>query len=230
VYRHRVLAVFATFLGYIMLAAVSSGQTCPGDCPSGCTSPCGGGCLSSCDEDPDCPSSPIVIDVSGHGFSLTSVEQGVDFDFFGTGHKIRVSWTNSRSDNAWLVLDRNHNGVIDNATEMFGNISPQPKSPTPNGFLALAVFDRPENGGNGDGVVDAKDAVYPLLRLWIDKNHNGVSEPDELFPLSQLDVLSISLNYTPSERVDEFGNRFRFRSTIVGTQHSDVDRFIYDVF
>jgi hypothetical protein len=81
VYRHRVLAVFATFLGYIMLAAVSSGQTCPGDCPSGCTSPCGGGCLSSCDEDPDCPSSPIVIDVSGHGFSLTSVEQGVDFDF-----------------------------------------------------------------------------------------------------------------------------------------------------
>jgi hypothetical protein len=198
------------------------------------------GCRPICDSgaycDPDTGQwvcgggSPIVIDVSGNGFSLTSAAHGVDFDFFGTGKKIRIAWTSPDSDNAWLVLDRNHNGLIDNAMEMFGNITPQPPSQNPNGFLALAVFDQPRNGGNGDGVIDKNDAVYSSLRLWIDKNHNGISEPNELFTLPELDVLSISLNFTLSERVDEFGNRFRYRSMIKGDQHSHVDRIIYDVF
>lgn len=87
----------------------------------------------------------------------------------------------------------------------------------------------PENGGNGEGVIDAKDAIYTSLRLWIDKNHNGISEPEELFTLPQLDVVSINLKYQESGKTDEFGNRFRYQSTIVGSSHS-IDRIIYDVF
>ena len=158
------------------------------------------------------------------------MKNGVNFDFFGTGNRIRVSWTDKDSGNAWLVLDRNNNGLIDNAREMFGNLTPQPPSPNPNGFLALAVFDRPENGGNSDGLIDPRDTIYARLRLWIDENHNGVSEPDELFTLPQKDVQSISLHYQRSDYVDEFGNRFRYKSTFHGTAQSSIDRVLYDVF
>jgi hypothetical protein len=174
-----------------------------------------------------------VVDTTGGDFKLTSANDGVVFDIFGNGKPIRISWTAPDSGVAFLALDRNGNGIIDNGKELFGTATQQPVRPALNGFAALAQFDEPENGGNQDGVIDQRDAIYHDLLLWIDTNHDGVSQPSELHHLSDFGISSISLAYRKSDKVDQFGNRFVYCSkTNVehDGDHSQVSRLIYDVF
>jgi hypothetical protein len=206
----------------ICTAPSSGGDFCDGaPCPPGCT-PKDNWCSGN---------SPIILDLNGKGFILTSAAGGVKFDISGTGHPIQIGWTAQGVDNAFLALP-GADGLVDSGMQLFGNFTPQPPSPDPNGFLALAVYDLPANGGNGDGVIDSGDAIYPHLRLWIDANHDGISQPEELHTLPSLGVISISLHDTLSRRVDQYGNVFRYKAPVDPNDPdpAHVGRTAYDVF
>lgn len=155
--------------------------------------------------------SPIILDTEGEGFHLTSAAGGVNFDI--DGHPVQIAWTASGFQNAFLALP-GKDGLIHTGKQLFGNFTAQPTSENPNGFLALAEFDKPENGGNGDNVIDEHDAVYSRLRLWIDANHDGISQPEELHTLPELGVYQVSLDYRRSSRTDGYGNEFRFKAQV----------------
>ncbi len=204
---------------------------CDGQCEGGCPGGGGGG-QDPCDTagcspcvdvyvygryEAECEyADPVIIDLDGSGFDLTSIEHGVLFDFYRTGNPIQMAWTAEGSNVGWLILDRDGNGTIDSGWELFSNVTPQPGLAADHlGFKGLAMFDTPAYGGNGDGWINAKDAIYARLRVWVDKNHNGMSEPDELLTLPQAGITAISVNYQKSNWTDAYGNQFQNKAKIV---------------
>lgn len=146
---------------------------------------------------------------------MSGLDEPVQFDLDDDTALETVSWTERGSATAFLVLDRDGDGKISRSHEFFGAFTPQLSSSEPNGFRALAVFDEKWLDGDEDGWITAADPVFHELMLWLDYDHNGVSEEHELFTLADYEIEAIELDYVTTRSRDRFGNEFRWSSRVL---------------
>ncbi|MBF0461900.1 MAG: Ig-like domain-containing protein [Magnetococcales bacterium] len=139
---------------------------------------------------------PLVLDLTGTGIHLTAKSAGTYFDVNGDGIPDLTGWIGSG--NGLLVLDQNGDGRITNMQEI---ISEQSAPNTTSSLAALATQD-----SNQDGRIDASDPAFAHLQVWVDKNQDGISTPDELFSLAQLGIVALNLTVDQTHPQSMNGN------------------------
>lgn len=157
----------------------------------------------------DCMS-PIIFNLQNGGYQLSGMDSSVSFDIDANGSPNRMNWTAAGAQMAFLALDRNGNGRIDDGGELFGDHTRlRDGSIAHNGFDALRELD-----SNNDGVIDERDSDWQRLLVWIDANHDGVSTPDELHPIGTTGTTAVELSYHWTGRRDKNGNCFRYEGKV----------------
>ena len=163
------------------------------------------------DDDPE-DVDPIIIDLNKNGITSTKLNNTIYFDHDNNNFKEASSWIDKGD--AFLALDKNSNGLIDNGNELFGNHTisntrfKYTNNKATNGYEALKAYDL-----NGDNVIDSKDEIYDKLLLWKDSNQNAITDKGELIKLKDSGIVSIDLNYK-NTNTDEKGNTIKQSSTI----------------
>jgi hypothetical protein len=183
--------------------------------------------------------SPIVISLAENNlFNFTSTEKGVRFDLNADGFAEQTAWTRGDLQVGLLALDRNGNGTIDDGRELFGNHT---VTAITDGFAALAQLTLESNGGVRRGHVDEDDPIFAKLKIWVDSNHNGVSEASELLPFDRF-FSSIGLAYERSKHRHGQDTLSVYRGWVLartapgknhpknGRENKDRLREIYDVY
>jgi hypothetical protein len=133
-------------------------------------------------------STPVVLDLNGDGIQTVSAAHGNQFDLNATGATTQHGWV-ARTDGL-LAMDRNHDGIINNGTELFGSATILSNGQRAgNGYNAMADLD-----SNHDGKLTAADAHFKDLKVWVDANGNGISDAGELIDLSKLGIIEIDLH------------------------------------
>jgi len=122
--------------------------------------------------------SPIALDLNGDGVQTTALGDTTGtFDLRGDGSQIESGWLSS--EDAFLVVDSNGNGTIDDISEMFGG-------DVGDGFAKLATYDT-----NGDGLIDESELLGGGLALWRDGNSNHRTDAGELISLGSQGITSL---------------------------------------
>ncbi len=116
---------------------------------------------------------PLVLNFDGDVADLTDQKFFFDLDCDGEEEEISTL----ASGNAFLALDENNDGIINDGSELFGTRSG-------NGFADLAKYDL-----DGNGWIDENDSIFDKLKVWV-KNPDG---SDSLLSLKEKNVGAIYL-------------------------------------
>jgi hypothetical protein len=147
-------------------------------------------------------SNPLVLDLDGHGISLTREDQSAArFDGFASGAKQTIGWVGPT--NGILVLDKNQDGIINDASEWFGqyfsaNGSAPPANQT--GFQALAQLATPGAAtfSEATSLINPSTQIsyFDEIQVWVNPEGDGVTHPGELHSLTSLGITSVDLTST----------------------------------
>lgn len=128
--------------------------------PVCCAKPvsCPPSCLKECDG--SCKCTPLALDF-GHGWHFTSIADGVRFRVNPGEVDHAMAWTDPAFGNGFLVLPNQQGEVLSLNGEMFT-------------YPRLAEYLSTHGTGQ--------------LRIWFDRNQDGVAQPDELRTLDSLGI------------------------------------------
>ncbi len=96
-----------------------------------------------------------------------------------------VYWPEKNSPGYFLIHDPLNKNFVTDGMQMFGDTDE-----FENGFEKIKSFDLDKNNR-----INAKDKIFSELKLWNDKNGDGISQKTEIYPLSHLNITEIDLNY-----------------------------------
>lgn len=95
-------------------------------------------------------SDPLVLNFDGNAAELSNTRFRFDLDLDGRQDEVPML----SGDRAFLALDRNGDGKINDGKELFG-------AKSGDGFAELAQYDE-----DGNGFIDSGDSIFSRLRLW----------------------------------------------------------------
>lgn len=159
---------------------------------------------------------PIVIPLKGNLSTndIINEEQTVQFNLDGSGIKQNWNWITPNV--GWLVYDFENKGQILSGRDLIGNVTFWLF--WKNGFDVLKAMD-----DNRDGIL--KENELKGLSIWNDKNSNGISDSNEVFPLNYWKINELS--YSNSEIIV---NGTKMWSCINGVHFDDGSyRNTYDI-
>ncbi len=188
---------------------------------------------------------PLVLDLGEKHIKTSSLEWGTFFDLSRLGEKLLgedkvihhlTAWVGGNlvsgkpndvtsyvfkreADDGFLVIPSS--GKVMSGKNLFGTLTDiEGDNKFSNGFEALAKFAMKDCNssdikkryvGPWDGEIYSK-----VLKVWIDKNRNGISEPEEIKGLAELGIAAINSCYYLHEKVeDRFGNLTKHRAVFL---------------
>ena len=136
------------------------------------------------------PVTPIAIPLTDNLPSSAIVDPLARVRFDADGSGLKQEWTWITPEAGWLVYDANGKGSIRSALQLFGSVTYWLF--WKNGYHALAALD-----DDGDG--ELRGSELRNMALWIDRNRDGLSDPDEVRPLAAHGIVALSCRYVEGD-------------------------------
>lgn len=133
---------------------------------------------------------PVILDLNGDGKLDTTGANGskINFNLFGNGTNVKTEWLKAGTKDGLLVADFNGDGKIDSGRELMRTTGVNgEQGKYKDGWDKVSqLFDK-----NKDGKVSGDELNQ--LKVWVDKNGDGISDAGELTSVKDLGISQIDV-------------------------------------